>query len=66
MSFDKEKLAFQRCRKHGTPLPYEGREGGGEGLKIWWGALGDIERPRKGIVKKLLVNVGLKIDKNSD
>ena len=38
----------------------------GEGLKIWWGPLGDIERSRKGIIKKLLVNVGLKIDKNSD
>ena len=63
MPFDKEKLAFQRCRKHGTPLHYVGWGGGPQNLLR---SFGDIERPRKGIIKKLLVNVGLKIDKNSD
>ena len=43
-----------------------GGGGGGGGLQNLLRSFGDIERPRKGIIKKLLVNVGLKIDKNSD
>ena len=39
---------------------------GGGGPQNLVRSFGNIEKPRKRIIKKLLVNVGLKIDKNSD